>query len=136
MQVVVAHNVCNSRPKGSRTQLQQITRYCQDKNIKLSPKELPRKDFTKQCGEWRREKERSVIVMDANKHIIDDPLRKMFEAEGVELEEFSHKYWGNKPPNTYIGGTIPIDDGYKIPGIEVTAFCILGFMESPGGHRS
>ena len=60
----------------------------------------------------------------------------MLEAEGVELEEFSHKYWGNKPPNTYIDGTTPIDAGYKTPDIEATAFCMLGFMESPGDHRS
>ena len=67
---------------------------------------------------------------------MDGPLRKMLEAEGVGLEEFSHKYWGRKPPNTHINGDIPIDAGYKTPDIEVTAFCMLRFMESPGDHRS
>ena len=66
----------------------------------------------------------------------DGPLRRMLENEGVDLEEFSRKYWDKKPPNTYIDGTNPIDAGYKTPDIEVTALCMLGFMESPGDHRS
>ena len=48
--VVVAYNACNGNPKELRAQFQQITRYCQDRNIKASPKELFRKDFVKQCG--------------------------------------------------------------------------------------
>ena len=95
-----------------------------------------RKNFAEQCGKWRKDKERLIIVLDANEPTMDGPLRKMLEAEGVGLEEFSHKYWGRKPPNTYINGEIPIDAGYKTPDIEVTAFCMLRFMKSPGDHRS
>ena len=67
---------------------------------------------------------------------MDGPLRKMLEAEGVGPEEFSHRYWGSKPLNTYIDKTSSIDAGCKTPDIEITAFCMLGFMESPGGYRS
>ena len=74
--------------------------------------------------------------MDANKHTINGPLQNMLEAEGVELEEFLHKYWGNKPPNTHVNDNISIDSVYKTPDVKVTAFCMLGFMESPGDHRS
>ena len=74
--------------------------------------------------------------MDANEHTMDGPLRKMLQAEGVELEELSHKYRGNKPPNTYINGKHPIDAAYITPGIKVIAFYMFGFMESPGDHRS
>ena len=31
--------------------------------------------------------------MDVNEPTMDGPLRRMLEAEGVELEEFSHKYY-------------------------------------------
>ena len=55
--VVVAYNVCNGKPKGLKTQYQQIARYCQDKGIRDSPKELMRKDFAKQCGMWRKNNE-------------------------------------------------------------------------------
>ena len=60
----------------------------------------------------------------------------MLEAEGVRLVEFSHKYWGAVPPNTYITGTIPIDAGYRSPDIEVTNFCMLPFINSPADHRA
>ena len=73
--------------------------------------------------------------MDANEHAMDGHMRKMLEAEGVELEEFSHKCYGNKAPNTVINGRHPIDAGYKTPDVEITAFCMLSFMESPGDHR-
>ena len=86
--VVVAYNMCNEKSKGLKTQYQQITRYCQDKSIKLLPKELMRRDFAKQCGLWRKNDERLIIIMDANESTIDGPLRKMLEKEGVELEEF------------------------------------------------
>ena len=33
--VVVAYNVCNGKSKGPKTQYQQITRQCQNKNINL-----------------------------------------------------------------------------------------------------
>ena len=74
--------------------------------------------------------------MDANEHMMDGKLRKMLEAEGVGLVEFSHKYWGKTPPNIYINGTIPIDAGYRSTDIEVTNFCMLPFINSPGDHRT
>ena len=134
--VVVAYNVCNGKPKGLKTQYQQITRYCQDKGIKESPKELMRKDFAKQCGLWRKNNEKLVIIMDANESTMDGPLRRMLEEEGVDLEEFSHKYYGSVPPNTFIDGKMPIDAGYKTPDLEITAFCMLSFLDSTGDHRS
>ena len=57
----------------------------------MSPKELMRKDFAKQCGSWGENNEKLIIIMDANKSTMDGPLKKILEEEGVELEEFSHK---------------------------------------------
>ena len=132
----MAYNVCDGKPTGLKTQYQQITRYCQDKEVKTSPKELMRKDFAKQCGAWRKNNEKLIIIMEANKSTMDGPLRKMLEKEGVDLEEFSHRYYGNKPPHTFIDGKIPIDAGYKTPDLEITAFCMLSFLDSTGDHRS
>ena len=47
-----------------------------------------RKDFAKQCGPWRKNNEKLMIIMDANESTMDGPLRKMPEKEGVDLEEF------------------------------------------------
>ena len=74
--------MCNGKPKGLKTQYQQITIYCQDKNIKTSLKELMRRGFAKQCGSWRKNDERLIIIIDANKSTTDGPLRKMPEKEG------------------------------------------------------
>ena len=134
--IVAAYNVCNGKPKGLKTQYQQITRYCQDKGIKESPKDLMRKDFAKQCGLWRKHNEKLIIIMDVNESTMDGPLRKRLEKEGVDLEEFPHRYYGDRPPHTFIDGKIPIDAGYKTPDLEITAFCMLSFLDSTGDHRS
>ena len=60
----------------------------------------------------------------------------MLEDEGVGLVDFSYKYWGAVPPDTYINGTVPIDAGYRSQDIEVTNFCVLPFINSPGDHRA
>ena len=74
--------------------------------------------------------------MDTNKHTMNRKRRKMLEAEGVGLIEFSHKYWGAVPPNTYINGTIPVDAGYRSSAMEVTNFCMLPFINSPSNHKA
>ena len=66
---------------------------------------------------------------------MDGKLRNV-RSKGMGLVEFSHKYWRVVPPNTYINETIPIDAGYRSPDIEVTNFCMLPFITSPGYHRS
>ena len=94
-------------------QYQQLKRYCQNKHIDTGSKHPFCKDFATQCGTWRKEGDRFIVIMDANKHTMDGKLRKMLDTEGVGLVEFSHKYWGPIPPNTYINGTIPTDAGYS-----------------------
>ena len=52
----------------------------------------------------------------------------------MELEEFSHKYYGSTPPHTFIDGKTPIDAGYKTPDADITSFCMLTFLDSTGDH--
>ena len=49
------------------------------------------KDYAAQCGKWRKEGDRLIVITDTNKHTMDGKLRKMLEAKGVGLVEFSHK---------------------------------------------
>ena len=42
-------------------------------------------------GSGGKKRERLLIIMDANEHTIDGPLRKMLEDGGVGLIDFSHK---------------------------------------------
>ena len=48
--------------------------------------------------------ERLTIVMDENEPTMDWPLKRMVEEEGVGRKEFSYKYWGRRPPNTFLKG--------------------------------
>jgi hypothetical protein len=36
------------------------------------------------------------------------------------------------PPCTHISGSLPIDEGYKLPEIEIVHMSMLPFAESPG----
>ena len=56
-----------------------------------------RRDFAAQCGKWRKKGGRPIVIMDASEHTMDSKLRKLLEAEGVGLVEFSHKSWGDVP---------------------------------------
>ena len=135
--LVVAYNVCNSRPKGLKTIYQQQIRYIQNNGtIKCGPKALFRRDFVRQCAKWRKNGERLLIVMDANEHTMDGPLRRMLETEGVNLREFSHDWWGWTPPHTYVNGKIPIDSGFATDDVEVVNLCMLPFYQSVGDHRN
>ena len=75
-----------------------VERYCQNKHIGTGQTHLFHKDFAAQCGKWRKEGDRLIVIMDANKHTLDGKLGNMLEAEGVGLVESSHKYWGGGFP--------------------------------------
>ena len=59
----------------------------------------------------------------------------MLTADGM-LEEFSRKYWGNKQPHLFIGGSKPIDMALKTKDVELSYFGMLPFSKSPGNHRT
>ena len=56
------------------------------------PRELFKKDFIKQCWEWKRNAERLFIIMNTNDHTMKIGLTSKLAEEGIELEEFSHNF--------------------------------------------
>ena len=74
--------------------------------------------------------------MDANEHVTKGKLFSKLAADGIHLEEFSNKYWGRKPPHTFLNGTLPIDGAYKTKDVEIVNFAMLPFSMSPGDHRT
>jgi hypothetical protein len=77
-----------------------------------------------------------VLVIDVNGHPLHNYLYRQLRERGTEMEEFSHKCWGPKAPNTHPGGKSSIDGAYKTPEVEIVNLCMLTFAESPGDHRS
>ena len=102
--IVVAYNCCKGKPKGLKTIYQQQTRYIQKKGLKTNPREMFKYDFCKQCHEWAKQGDSMLIFMDVNDNILKSDLIACLTADGI-LEEFSHKFYGNTPPNTFIRGT-------------------------------
>lgn len=74
--------------------------------------------------------------MDANKHVTKGKLFSKLAAAGIQLEEFSNKYWGTKQPHTFLNSTLPIDGAYKTKDVEVVNFAMFPFSISPGDHRT
>ena len=63
-------------PMGSSTSKEeaywkQQVRYIMRKGLKTNPKEMFRKDLLRQLRQWRSRGERMILIMDANKDVID-----------------------------------------------------------------
>ena len=63
-------------------------------------------------------------------------MRRLLEDETLGLEEATNKVWGNKPPNTYVRGSDPIDYVLHTNDIEVQLLRMNSFAESVGDHRT
>ena len=74
--LVVVYNICNRKSEGLQTQYKQSKRYFQDKHINTGPKHLFQKAVDAQCGKWRKEGDRLIVIIDANEHNMDGKLRK------------------------------------------------------------
>ena len=135
--MVSAYNICKGKPKGIRTQYQQIKRYSKNNSMdEIEPRYLFMRDFVKQCGKWVKNGKQRFIIMDGNDHAVDGELTQILSVEGIDLEELSHKFWGDAPPDSHVNGNGPIVAGYKSRGLEVTQVIRLPYSESVGDHRS
>jgi hypothetical protein len=75
---------------------QQHLRYIQSKGSQKDPVELFDLDLSKQIKEWRDAGDRIVLVMDLNGHPLHNNLYNQFKEHRIEMEEFSHKFWGRR----------------------------------------
>jgi hypothetical protein len=126
----------SGKPKGLRTVYQQQVRYMQLHNLKGSPQQLFDKDLLHQCKLWHKSGERIVLLMDANKHVLNGKFHKALTSAGLNMDEFTHKCWGPNKPYMHINGSTPINDGYKLSELEVMNICMLPFLDSPGNHQA
>jgi hypothetical protein len=134
--IVVAYRMGSGKPKGLRTIYQQQVQYMQLHNLKGLPQQLFDKDLLHQCKLWCKSGERIILLMDANKHVLNRKFHKALTSAGLNMDEFTHKCWGLNEPYTHINGSTPINGGYKSSEIEVMNICMLPFLDSPGNHRA
>ncbi len=74
--------------------------------------------------------------MDINDHPHPNKLYMKLKEQDTKMDEFMHKYWGQKEPYTHHSRKSPIDGGYKTVEVKIVNLSMLTFAESPGDHRS
>jgi hypothetical protein len=92
--IVVAYRTGSGKLTGLRTIYQQQVCYMQLHNLKGSPQQLFDKDLLHQCKLWRKSGKRVILLMDANKHVLKGKFNKALTRTGLDMEEFTHKCWG------------------------------------------
>jgi hypothetical protein len=132
----VAYRPCTRKVKGLKMVYQQHMRYIQSMGLQKDPVELFNLNLSKQIMEWQGAGERIVLVMDLNGHPLHNNLYNQLRECRTEMEEFSHKCWGPKAPDTHPADNSLIDGAYKSPEREIVNLSMLTFAESPGDHRS
>jgi hypothetical protein len=107
-------------------------RYIQSRGIVFNPVKLFDHDLSKQVKEWRRKGERVISMIDISNYPPRNKFYKKLKEKNMDMEEFTHKYWGPKEPCMHHSGTSPIDRGYKMLEVEIVNLAMLTFAESPG----
>jgi hypothetical protein len=98
--LVVAYQVGRSRQKGPRTIYQQHVRYMQIEGITGTPRELFSSDFVNAILQWIKHRDRIVLFVDANKHILTGKLPMALAKLG--FQEATHALWGESELRTYV----------------------------------
>ena len=57
------------------------------------------------------------------------------EGKGIDMVEISHRFSGEKPPNSHVDGTDPITAFYGTGNLEVTQLLQLPHISSIGDHK-
>ena len=103
------------------TYWKQQVRYIIKKGLKTNPKEIFRKDLLRQLRQWRSKREQMVLMMEANKGVIDGVMCRQLRKADVGMREAVHTVTAGKGPNTYFKGSEAIDSIWTTTEIEVTS---------------
>jgi hypothetical protein len=107
----------------------------QIEGITGTPRELFSSDFVNAILQWIKYRDRIVLFMGTNKHILAGKLPPALANLG--LQEATHALWGESMPHTYVHGDgAPIDGVVHTPDIKVKGIVQLLFHEGVGDHRT
>ncbi len=91
---IVAYQVGASKPKGIMMIYQQHLRHIQTNRLGTKPKQLLQDDLIWALKKWIRHEERSLLLMDMNKHVITRSLAQ--ELQRLGSVKATNKVWQNK----------------------------------------
>jgi hypothetical protein len=89
-------------------------------------------DFVAQLQVWQSQRDRLLVFMDMNKHILTGCVACRLLAMG--LREATHSQWGETKPHTYVCGLEPINAVWYSQDLEVVSTLQLSFHKGVGDH--
>ena len=97
-----------SASSGDQTFYKQCLRYIQTKKLRTNPQRMFQDDLLSVIDVWLGKKDRVVLMMDANEHVLEGKLPKALAARGLWPAVHSHN--GGTGPNTHFQGKHSIDN--------------------------
>ncbi len=108
--------------------------YIQAHGLPCTPRELFQEDILSAIRRWIEHRDRILIFIDMNKHILTGHLAKAFQSLG--LLEATHLNWKGSKPQTFVFGKgKPIDGMYHSPELEITLIMQLSFHKGVVDHK-
>jgi exonuclease III len=92
------------------------------------------KDFWEQIDEWRDKGDQLIIGGDWNTDVRDEKFLHQFRNRSL-VASITNRH-GNRGPETYSGGSKPIDEIFCSTTLQVTSAGYLAHGQSTGDHRS
>ena len=112
----------------------QHRKYFCDKGLDVFPVQKFQDDLTKQIKSWMKQKNKIILLIDANGDVRSGRLSQKLENIGLILAIRSKH--GHRGPATQHKGSHPIDDIFLSRGIQVSRAGYLPFCDGPGDHRA
>jgi hypothetical protein len=98
---------------------------------------LFRKHLLKQITEWQAGRDRIILFMDHNEHVINGPLGKaLAEKDGPDLQEAIVHHTRTSPGATFFRGSKPIEGLWISSNLNVSNACVMPFGYGIGDHRA
>jgi hypothetical protein len=93
--------------------------------------------FVKQLRQWRASRDRIVLFMDHNEHVIEGKVGKaLADREGLDLREAILFHTGASLGVLFFRGSCPIDGLWVSSNLNVSNVCVMPFGFGIGNHHA
>ena len=100
-------------------------RYITKKELETNPKEIFGKGILRQLPQWRGSGERMVLIMNANKDVLDRVMCRQLKGGDIGMREAVYTAVGARGPNAHFKGTDTINGIWETRKIEVSNVAYL-----------
>jgi hypothetical protein len=135
--VICRYSPCANKKKDSGTVYQQHRRHLINKlKDDTCPRAHFREDLLRQMKQWRKDGERLILCLDANKNIYRGELGwQLTKLNGLDMKEVVGEFNVRQLGATYFPGSEPIDGVWSTGNITVKNACVMPVGFGVGDHR-